>query len=145
MTNAPAVHRLAELADEPSASVWARALLAHGWQQLWWVPLEEPRRGTLLGALGFYLRSVYPAGPTEATALFSQHVVLAWTRLKEHEQLRAAVEARHRVGLAQGLLMARYRIDADQAFAAMQRYSQNGNVKLRDVAAGVLRTGELPL
>jgi AmiR/NasT family two-component response regulator len=54
------------------------------------------------------------------------------------DELRLAVTARHAIGLAQGLLMYRYKLDADAAFAVMVRLSSHQNVKLRDIAAGFL-------
>ncbi|MGV9554016.1 ANTAR domain-containing protein, partial [Streptomyces ardesiacus] len=40
--------------------------------------------------------------------------------------------------------MGRHRLTEDQAFAALRRYSQDNNVKLRDVAARVCEQGGLP-
>ena len=58
--------------------------------------------------------------------------------------LAQAVEARTLIGQAQGLLMERFAIDADQAFAVLRRYSQNNNVKLRIVADVLVTTRRLP-
>jgi AmiR/NasT family two-component response regulator len=48
--------------------------------------------------------------------------------------LQAALETRHTIGLAQGLLMGRYGLTEDQAFAYLARISQDRNVKLRELA-----------
>jgi AmiR/NasT family two-component response regulator len=40
--------------------------------------------------------------------------------------------------------MERYGLDADHAFEVLRRYSQNGNVKLRNVAQMVVDSRELP-
>jgi hypothetical protein len=48
------------------------------------------------------------------------------------------------IGQAQGLLMERFAIDADQAFAVLRRYSQDNNVKLRIVADELVTTRRLP-
>jgi AmiR/NasT family two-component response regulator len=40
--------------------------------------------------------------------------------------------------------MERFALDADQAFAVLRRYSQNHNIKLRDVARRVVDTRRLP-
>lgn len=50
------------------------------------------------------------------------------------EQLQAALTTRALVGRAQGLLMHRFTMGADRAFAALREASQNSNTKLRDVA-----------
>jgi hypothetical protein len=63
-------------------------------------------------------------------------VALGWSR---HEQtLTEAVGSRTRIGQAVGVLMERYRLDPDRAFGFLVRTSQTGNIKLRDVAAGIV-------
>jgi AmiR/NasT family two-component response regulator len=58
--------------------------------------------------------------------------------------LTVAVASRERIGQACGILMSRFVLTADEAFAALSRASQNRNVKVRDLAAEVVRTGTLP-
>ena len=48
------------------------------------------------------------------------------------------------VGQAQGILMERERITADQAFDVLRRASQYMNIKLREVAETLVETGESP-
>ena len=50
------------------------------------------------------------------------------------DDLHVALETRHTIGLAQGLLMARYDLTTEQAFDYLRRSSQDGNVKLRRLA-----------
>ena len=40
--------------------------------------------------------------------------------------------------------MERFSLDADRAFQVLRRYSQDGNVKLVEVARRVVQTGALP-
>lgn len=54
------------------------------------------------------------------------------------DQLRTALETRHQIGLAQGLLMARYGLTTDQAFEYLRRRSQDENVKLHRLADDVV-------
>jgi AmiR/NasT family two-component response regulator len=70
---------------------------------------------------------------------------LALEAVTEREDLNRAVAARHRVGLAQGILMARRRLTAEQAFTLLRRRSQNTHVKLRAIAQTVIQTGDLPV
>lgn len=58
--------------------------------------------------------------------------------------LQAALASRGIIGQAQGILMERERITADQAFAILRHASQDLNVKLRDVAPRLVETGERP-
>jgi AmiR/NasT family two-component response regulator len=57
---------------------------------------------------------------------------------REVAELHTALETRHSIGLAQGLLMARYGLSTEQSFAYLQRRSQDGNVKLRLLADEVV-------
>lgn len=58
--------------------------------------------------------------------------------------LTEALRTRELIGQAQGILMERERITADQAFDVLRRASQHLNVKLREVAETLVRTGEPP-
>jgi ANTAR domain len=59
-------------------------------------------------------------------------------------QLHAALESREVIGQAKGILMERYRLTPDGAFALLAQASQDTNVKLREVAGELCRTGALP-
>jgi hypothetical protein len=63
-------------------------------------------------------------------------VALGWNR--EHTNLNEALKTRNDIGQAVGLLMERYRLDPDRAFSFLVRTSQAGNIKLREVAAGII-------
>ncbi|HEY6688472.1 MAG TPA: ANTAR domain-containing protein [Propionibacteriaceae bacterium] len=80
----------------------------------------------------------------DAAGAFAHHTGLALERVTERDNLNRAVAARHRVGLAQGILMARHQLTADQAFTLLQRRSQKTNVKLRTIAQTVIETGDVP-
>jgi ANTAR domain len=81
------------------------------------------------------------AGLAEA---FAHHASLALGAVLERDNLNRAVAARHRVGLAQGILMTRHRLTAGQAFDLLRRESQNTHLKLRTIAQTVIQTGDLP-
>jgi hypothetical protein len=71
---------------------------------------------------------------------FAHHAALALEAVTERDNLNRAVAARHRVGLAQGILMTRRQLTADHAFTLLRRHSQNTNVKLRTIAQTVIQT-----
>lgn len=58
------------------------------------------------------------------------------------EQLSTALGTRHRIGLAQGLLMHRFGCDTDSGFALLRRASQHTNRKLRDIAVDLVAAHE---
>jgi len=96
-----------------------------------------------LGALNFYSRQ--PDGfdsDDEATALaVAAHVAVALSAAREFESLKSAVASRTVIGRAEGMLMQRYRLNPQQAFAVLARESQAGNRRLRDVAEDIVRNG----
>jgi GAF domain-containing protein len=69
-------------------------------------------------------------------------IVLGHYRSETH--LWKAIDSRQRIGQAQGVLMERYKIDADQAFQVLRRLSQNHNIKLHLIAHQIVTTGVLP-
>ncbi|OVZ99800.1 antitermination regulator [Streptomyces sp. CS113] len=99
-----------------------------------------------LGALNMY--SYRPGAFSEAdeTAgwLLASHAAVAFSSARTHAQMQEAIGTRHTIGEAMGILMGRHRLTEDQAFATLRRYSQDHNVKLRDVAARVCERGALP-
>ena len=72
------------------------------------------------------------------------HNGLRLKAVTERDNLNRAVAARHRIGLAQGILMSWPQITAEQAFTLLRRESQNTRVKLRTVAQTFIETGDLP-
>ena len=62
------------------------------------------------------------------------------------EQLRSSLASRGVIDQALGIIMAREHCNQDRAFAILRSASQNGNVKLRDIASAVVTsvTGEPP-
>jgi hypothetical protein len=93
----------------------------------------------------------YASGPgslspyADLAEAFAHHASLALEAVAERDNLNRAVAARHRVGVAQGILMARRQLTADQAFTLLKRHSQNTHVKLRTIAQTVIQTGDLPV
>jgi hypothetical protein len=93
----------------------------------------------------------YATGPdtlspyVEVAEAFARYASLALGAAMERDNLNRAVAARHRVGLAQGILMTRRQLTAGEAFALLKRESQNTHVKLRTIAQRVIQTGDLPV
>lgn len=52
--------------------------------------------------------------------------------------LKKALETRHLIGLAQGMLMRRYQLSEKQGFDYLSRRSQESNIKVRDLARTVI-------
>ncbi|MFE5398303.1 GAF and ANTAR domain-containing protein [Streptomyces sp. NPDC056568] len=99
-----------------------------------------------LGALNLY--SYRPGAFTEASELagwlLASHAAVAFSSARTHAQMQEAIGSRHTIGEAMGILMGSRRLTEDQAFAVLRRYSQDHNVKLRDVARQVCERGGPP-
>ncbi|WP_431839443.1 GAF and ANTAR domain-containing protein [Gordonia hongkongensis] len=91
------------------------------------------------------LHSTEPAAFTaearQLGELFAAHAATAFGAIQEKQQLRAALGSRDIIGQAKGMIMERYRLDADEAFALLARLSQDTNTKLVEVATQIVKAG----
>ncbi|MER5374233.1 GAF and ANTAR domain-containing protein [Streptomyces sp. NPDC002553] len=99
-----------------------------------------------LGALNLYSRR--PGAFTEASELsgwlLASHAAVTFSSARTHAQLEQAIATRHLIGEAMGILMGRHQLSEEQAFDVLRRYSQENNVKLREVARLVCEKGAAP-
>lgn len=91
------------------------------------------------GALNLYSRRPGAFGKDIEAAgwLLASHAAVALATARTVDQLEHALETRHAIGEAMGILMERHRMSEDEAFDVLRRISQHHNVKLRDVARHV--------
>lgn len=81
---------------------------------------------------------------TDALAeVIADHAAVAVANAKTESTLWQAIQARKLIGQAQGILMERFDLTDEQAFAVLRRYSQDSNTKLRDVAQRLIATRNL--
>lgn len=64
-------------------------------------------------------------------------------RFSEYHNLQGAFGRRAVIEQAKGILMARHRIGADQAFEMLREHSQHGGRKVLDVARGIVDSHQL--
>ncbi|WP_372585095.1 MULTISPECIES: ANTAR domain-containing protein [Mycobacteriaceae] len=64
----------------------------------------------------------------------------AWSAVVREEQLRRALNSRDDIGQAKGILMERFSITADGAFALLRQLSQESNTPLLDIAQHLIVT-----
>ena len=122
---------------------WGPQAAKHGWLSVLSVGLADQNT---FGALTLYSRQVSSFGERElgVAEVFATHAAVALSTARDRQTLIEAVDARTMVGQAQGILMERYDIDADQAFGVLRRYSSHSNRKLRFIAAEVVERRKLP-
>ncbi|MFJ8632316.1 GAF and ANTAR domain-containing protein [Streptomyces sp. NPDC093568] len=98
-----------------------------------------------LGALNLY--SHRPGAFTEASELagwlLASHAAVAFSSARAHAQMEHAVATRHMIGEAMGILMGSHNLSEHEAFDVLRRYSQENNVKLREVARQICERGAL--
>lgn len=81
-------------------------------------------------------------GAIEMGEMFAVHASLALGNAREITHLEAAVESRTAIGQATGILMHRYTMNRDRAFAYLARASSHSNTKIRDIANQVIDEAE---
>lgn len=98
-----------------------------------------------LGALNLYSRK--PGAFTEVSEtagwMLASHAAVAFSSARDHATLHQAIETRHVIGQAMGILMAEHDLDRQGAFDVLRRYSMERNVKLREVARQLCEGGTL--
>lgn len=75
--------------------------------------------------------------------MFAAHAALGYSSAQQHSKLTRNIRTQQLVGQAQGILMERHKMTASQAFAVLVQTSQQANVKVRDLASGLVHTGLL--
>lgn len=92
------------------------------------------------GALNLYASTPdrFDEDDVHVAHLFAAQAAVALSSARNEEHLRKAVDARHLIGQAQGILMERFDVSADRAFDVLRRYSNTRNVKLNMIAAEVV-------
>lgn len=98
------------------------------------------------GALNLYARRPGAFSEDIETAgwLLASHAAVALAGARTVDQLEHALETRHAIGEAMGILRERHGLSEEDAFAVLRRLSQHHNVKLRDVAQRVRTEGTDP-
>nr|WP_246315718.1 GAF and ANTAR domain-containing protein [Kineococcus aurantiacus] len=76
-------------------------------------------------------------------SMIAAHAAVALADAQQLEDLSTALRHRDVIGQAKGILMERFKVDADQAFALLARVSQERNVKLHALAEELTRSGAL--
>jgi hypothetical protein len=89
--------------------------------------------------------NIYSADPhhfdqqsVDTAELFASHAAVAMGFVRTVSTLSDAVASRQTVGMAVGIVMERYQMDAARAFQFLVRSSSTAHVKLRDLAAQIV-------
>lgn len=123
---------------------WARCLEERGVRSV--LSARMTTGSNDLGTLNLFHSepNAFDADDEAVAAILARHAAVALASAQRAENLWLAIDARKLVGQAQGILMERFDLTADQAFAVLLRYSQDKNIKLRDVAQLLVSERNLP-
>jgi GAF domain-containing protein len=96
-----------------------------------------------LGGINFYssISDDVSADAQTLARLFATHAAIALGHAHEREGLHTGLLTRKVIGQAIGILMERYDMDEDRAFAFLVRASSHKNIKLRAVAQELVDEG----
>ena len=99
-----------------------------------------------LGALNLYSAEAhaYDSDSVDLALVFASHAATAISNAELVTGLQTALQSRHLIGVAQGILMSQYDMALETSFEVLRRYSSHANVKLRDVATRVVELRALP-
>jgi len=141
------IYRINDMTREERWPNWAPRAAAAGVNSVLSVRLAT--QAEVVGGLNMYSRKIH-AFDDEAIVtayIYATHASSALAVLHEVDGLQTALQTRHTIGMAQGLLMHRYGLDEQSSFQVMRRLSSHQNIKLRDIAARVIdefnQTGSL--
>jgi GAF domain-containing protein len=123
---------------------WSSQAAGLGLRSVLSVRLRTPTAS--IGAFNLFDSVVdrFAAEEDAVAQLLANHAAVALATATSESSLWRAIDARKLIGQAQGILMERFDLTDDQAFAVLRRYSQDNNVKLRDVAQRLIDTRKLP-
>lgn len=106
------------------------------------LPFRTRSRGTLL----LCASTPDAFGPPAEQILpnVANRLCVAIAHAEKIGHLRRAAQTRQLIGQACGILIERHKVRADEAFAMLVRASQHNHLKVRDLAAQVVETGQEP-
>ena len=130
--------------NEERWPAWSREVAGTGFRSMLGIRLYTS--SAAIGSLNFYAGDADHFTPEDGDVanIFARHAAVALSAARETANLWRAIDARRLIGQAQGILMERFAIDAEQAFAVLRRYSQDRNLKLHLVAERLIATRRLP-
>ena len=102
------------------------------------------RRLAILSLVGTCLNTDPDEGTAVLARVFALHAAVLMTSAHRVHELYSALTSRDVIGQAKGILMERFKVTPEVAFALLVRTSTTSNVKLRVVAEELCRTGSLP-
>lgn len=123
---------------------WRTEVTELGWRSM--LGLRLFVAGDTLGALNLYScrPDSFDRRSRALGQVFAAHAAIAMKAAASEAGLHQALESRGLIGQAKGVLMERERLTGQQAFDRLAQLSNDHNIKLRELARGIVETGEVP-
>jgi GAF domain-containing protein len=143
---AGAAHVVADAPTDPRWNTWSVMIAGIGIRSVLTVPLAGGDRRLVIGSLNLYATRIgaFDIEDEAIAHILATHATIALEKIRLESRLRLAIDGRTIIGQAQGIVMERYGLSAEQAFSLLVRYSQQRNVKLRLLADEVAQSRMLP-
>lgn len=133
-----------DLHNDPRWPRWAPGAARLGIRAVISVHLYTARDA--MGAINLYSRQprTYTSRDLEMARFIGSTASFALGHHRTTENLWAAIDARHRIGAAQGVLIGKYDITQEQAFDVLRRLSSRHEKKIADMATLIINARGLP-
>lgn len=133
-----------DLSTDPRWPLWTETAVELGAGAIIGVHLYTARNR--MGALNLYSNAprAYTTNDLDLARFIAANASLVLANHRKAENLWTAIDARHRIGIAQGILMGRYGIGLEQSFETLQRLSSQHQRKISEIAALITDAGEVP-
>ncbi len=127
-----------DVEHDPRWPQWGPAAAAIGIHSALGVRLASRDRG--YGSLNIYANrsEAFTESDAQVAELLAAHATAAFAAAERAEGLTTALESRTTIGRAQGILMQKFDIDSDAAFAFLKRISQRENQRLFTIADAIV-------
>lgn len=133
-----------DVGADPRWPQWGPAAAAEGVRAV--ISVQLYNHDQTMGALNLFHTTTqhFSTDDLELARTLAVPISIEFAHCRQDEHLWKAIDARHRVGQAQGILMERFKISDAVSFSVLRRLSQQGNRKLYLIADDIVRTGQLP-
>ena len=137
-------YRVDELQADRRWPGWSAAAAELGWRSILSLPLASGRE--CLGTLNLYSDrpGSFRGEDMVAAQVFARHASVALALRIAEERLRKEMRDQHLLGLAQGVLMERYRITAAHAGQLIRHHASQGDESPYRLAERIVRSRRAP-
>jgi GAF domain-containing protein len=141
-----AAHVIGDTATDPRWNTWSVMVAGIGIRSVLTVPLLSGHDQQVIGSFNLYAAraDAFDVEDEVIAHILATHATIALEKVRLESSLRSAVDGRAVIGQAQGIVMERYGVTAEQAFSLLVRYSRQRNVKLTLLADEVAQSRMLP-